>query len=81
MLMMMFSNGKGELSFACDEGIKKWTQLHPLYEALFACQEFKMHCKIMDLWYHSDKFNAVENCENYGQNLYQECNHEVRSFG
>jgi len=32
---------------------KKWTQLHVLYEALIACQEFKMHCKIMDLWYHT----------------------------
>jgi len=30
-----------------------WTQLQALYEALFAGQEFKMHCKIMDLRYHT----------------------------
>jgi hypothetical protein len=50
----MFYYEKGELSFVRDEGeTKKWMQLHSLYEALFGCQEFKMHCKIMHLLYHT----------------------------
>jgi hypothetical protein len=52
LLMMMLCYGMREISFTCNEGGKKWTQLHALYEALFAFKKFKMHCKIMDLWYY-----------------------------
>ena len=53
MMMMMLCYEKGQLLFACDKGGGEWSQLHALYEAMFVGQEFKMHCKIMDLRYHT----------------------------